>query len=203
MNRSIRIAFILGLLSIPSLAGAAGADQDGDDVRRQCGAGFVPVNGPERSAGSVEPGSCADADHPTAPHVHADGRWIGHADAGDPRYQLARPFEHGQFRGATGHDHIYTLHGRRGRFAAAGASFSLAPFESRYCDDWGWDTEPIAIYEDADHSGWYLAYSMRLGTFVHVQLLGPAEAPTPSERKPSVLMRVASFLVRGASSLGK
>ena len=201
MSKSIRIALILSLLSIPSLAGAAG--QDGDDVRRLCGAGFVPVSGPATPAGPVEPESCADADHPSTPHVHTDGLWIAHADAGDPRYQLARPFEHGRFQGATGRDHIYTIRGRRERFAAAGASFGVAPFESGYCDDWGWDTEPIAIYDDADHSGWYLAYSMRLGTFVHVQLLGPAEAPTPSQRKPSVMLRIASFLVRGASSLGK
>ena len=201
MSRSIRITLILGLLSIPSLAGAAG--QDGDHVRRQCGAGFVPVNGPARPAGSVEPESCADADHPTAPHVHTDGRWIGHVAAGDPRYQLARPFEHGRFPGATGRDHIYTVRGRRERFDAAGASFRVATFESRHCDDWHWDSEPIGIYEDTDHSGWYLAYSMRLGTFVHVQFLGPAQDPTPSERKQSVLVRIASFLVRGTSSLGK
>jgi hypothetical protein len=201
MNRSIRIAFILGLLSIPSLAGAAG--QDGDGVRRQCGAGFVPVNGPARPAGSAEPGSCADAEHPTAAHVHTDGRWIGHPAAGDSRYQLARPFEHGRFSGATGRDHIYTVRGRQERFAADGAAFSVAPFESRYCDDWRWDSEAIAIYEDADHPGWYLAYSMRLGTFVHAQFLGPAEDPTPSARKPPVLVRIASFLVRGTSNLGR
>ena len=201
MSRSIRITLILGLLSIPSLAGAVG--QDRDDVRPQCGAGFVPVDGPARPAGSIEPASCADADHPTAPHVHTDGCWIGHADAGDPRYQLARPFEHGRFPGATGRDHIYTVRGRRERFAAAGASFSVAPFESGYCDDWRWDVEPIAIYEDADHSGWYLAYNMRLGTFVHVQFLGPAQDPAPSARKPSVLVRIAAVLIAGTLTLGK
>jgi hypothetical protein len=201
MNKSIHIAFILGLLSIPSLAGAAG--QDGDGVRRQCGAGFVPVDGPARPAGSVEPGLCVDGAHPTAPHVHTDGRWIGHPAAGDPRYQLASPFEHGRFPGATGRDHIYIARGRRERFAAAGASFSVAPFESRYCDDWRWDAEPIAIYEDADHSGWYLAYSARLGTFVHAEFLGPAEDPTPSAGKPSVLVRIASVLVGGILTMGK
>ena len=199
MNTSIRIAFILGLLSIPSLAGAAG--QDGDGVRPQCGAGFVPVNGPATTADSVEPGSCAEADHPTSSHVHTDGRWIGHAGAGDPRYQLARPFEHGRFSGATGRDHIYNVRGQQ-RFTAAGASFGVASFESRYCDDWRWELEPIAIYEDADHSGWYLAYSMRLGTFVHAEFLGPAEGPTPSASKPSVLERIAGFLVGGVN-LGK
>ena len=201
MSRSIRITLILGLLSIPSLAGAAG--QDGDDVRRHSGAGFVPVDGPARSPGSVEPGSCADADHPTAPHVHTDGRWIGHAAAGDSRYQLARPFEQGRFGGATGRDHIYTVRGRRERFAAAGASFRVAAFESWSCDDWRWDAEPIAIYEDADHSGWYLVYSARLGTFVHAEVLGPAEGPTPSAPKSSALEKIAGFLARGIANVVK
>jgi hypothetical protein len=200
MNRSIRIAFILGLLSLPSLAGAAG--QDGDGVRRQW-AGFVPVDGPVTPAGLVEPESCADADHPTAPHVHMDSRWIGHAPAGDSRYQLARPFEHGLFQGATGRDHSYTVRGRPERFVAAGAAFSVAAFESRYCDDWRWDAEEIAIYEDADHSGWYLAYSTRLGTFVHVEFLGPAEDPTPPAQRPSILVRIASFFIGGILTSGK
>ncbi|MGH9775020.1 MAG: hypothetical protein ACRD50_08750 [Candidatus Acidiferrales bacterium] len=194
MKKLMGLLAIVLLASLPALAQKKGdrEQQRGDD-HSHVGGGHIPARGPapyrapsrESSRPPGNQGSQPNNDHrtfrdqpahPEAPHVHAENdRWVGH-DSGrnDSHYHLDHPWEHGRYGGEIGPRHIYRIEGGgRDRFWFGGFFFSVAPYDYDYCNDWLWDRDDIVIYDDPDHVGWYLAYNVRLGTYCHVEYLGP------------------------------
>jgi hypothetical protein len=178
-----RMKSLLGILSlflICSIPALAQEKHGGGPPSKGVGGGHLPAHGPaparpQPHAAPQQAAKYADrAGHPEAPHVHTNDKWIGH-DTGrdDPHYHLDHPWEHGRFTGGIGKGHAWRIEGgNRERFWFGGFYFSAAPADYAFCDDWAWGTDQIVIYDDPDHDGWYLAYNVRLGTYVHVQYLG-------------------------------
>lgn len=147
------------------------------------GGGFVPQRGPAPGAdrggnrmdnrGGGDHRNFSDySGHPEAPHVHDDGRWIGHGDGG-AHYHLDRPWEHGHFPGRLGAQFVYRLHGGGpNRFFFNGFYFGVAPYDIGYVNGWNWDDDDVVLYDDPSDPGYYLAYNPRLGTYVHVLYMG-------------------------------
>jgi len=137
-----------------------------------------PARGPEPVTSNPHPVEANrnysdKAGHPNVPHV--DGKtWVGH-DTGkdDARYKVAQPFAHGHYTGGFGPSHVWRIGGGGpSRFWFNGWAWDVAAADIAFCDGWLWDSDQIIIYDDPDHIGWYLAYNVRLGTYVHVEYLG-------------------------------
>ena len=102
------------------------------------------------------------------PHVEGE-QWVRHEHVP----HIDHPFPHGHFRLGFGASHIFHIEGgNRDRFWFSGNYFQVAPIDWAYVVDWNWFGDPIAIYDDPDDPGYYLAYNGRLGTYVHVIYLG-------------------------------
>jgi hypothetical protein len=193
MNKLGTILVVLLALSVPVWAQHGEGKGKGEEHGQQAGGHKIPQHGPEKAHGQSQAAppqqergqshaappsqtrNFHDAEgHPNAPHVHDNGKWVGHESGpGDSRYHLDRPWEHGRFTGGIGPRHVWRMGGgSRERFGFGSFFFSVAPYEYGYCNDWDWNNDQVVIYDDPDHVGWYLAFNVRLGTYIHVLFLG-------------------------------
>jgi len=161
---------VLLALSIPAFAEPEGST--GNSLGRP------PAHGPKEFHGNPHPYDVHRdfKDHDARldfPHVEG-GVWVGH-DTGpyDEHYMVKHAWAMGHYRGGFGPDHVRQLAGgEAGRFQFNGRTWSVSPYDAAYCLDWYWDRDNVSIYSDPDHAGWYLAYNIRLGTYVHVMYRG-------------------------------
>ena len=192
MRKLIGIASVLALASFTLLAQERRQEprQEQHQAPPNVGHGYIPPHGPPPAARenhavparganganrTMENHAPDQEGHPEAPHVHNNGEWVGH-DYGPneaAHFHLEHPYEHGRWTGGFGPGHVFRIErGDRNRFWINGGAFSVAPFDYPYVSDWLWATDQIVIYDDPDHVGYYLAYNVRLGTYVHVLYLG-------------------------------
>jgi hypothetical protein len=172
MNKFMILAGAAIVFVIPAIA-------QHNESKPEVGGGYIPKHGPSLVKGEPKPTGDQHYDekpgHPNAPHVDVKGdHWVGHGTGpNDPHYHLDHPWEHGHFPGGFGPHHVWHLAGGGpSRFWFGRFYFSVAPYDVTFCTGWLWDSDEIVIYEDPDHVGWYLAYNVRLGTYVHVLYLG-------------------------------
>ena len=172
MKTILTLGSLTLILAVPAFAQDQGRDQAAKSAQSQPATDRqIPSRGPDRHRGAPASGEARR----DAPHVERGDRWVGH-DTGpdDPHLHLDLPFEHGRFAGGLGPSHVFHLEGGAAeRFWFGAVAFAVAPYEYQFIGDWRWDNDSLVFYLDPDHMGWYLAYNVRLGTYVHVMYLGP------------------------------
>ena len=172
--KPIQIAFAtLLVLAVPAFSQHHEGGGGGGQHQAIPSRGPAPTHAAAPQASQPNRNYSDKAGHPNVPHVDGN-KWVGH-DTGrnDANYHMDQTYARGRFNGGIGREHMWHLGGGGpSRFWFNGWYWDVAAADMAYCDAWLWNSDDIVIYEDPDHPGWYIAYNVRLGTYVHVEYLG-------------------------------
>jgi hypothetical protein len=90
-----------------------------------------------------------------------------------PGYRVGYGWHGGFSRDYIGARHVWRLQGGGlDRFFFNGFYFRVAAYDYPNARGWYWDRDNIIIYDDPDNAGCYLAFNVRLGTYLHVTYIG-------------------------------
>jgi hypothetical protein len=163
------------IVSIFLLASASVLAQREGEHRANGGRIPPPPSARQESGAMREAERLPDGRLDSSQHVNKD-RWFGHDAPNDARFHVEHLGEHGIFNHA-GPAFQYRVGGidaATHRFwFTNGSYFEVAAWDWNLASDWCWRcADDYVVYEDPDHPGWYLFYSMETGVYVHVQYLG-------------------------------
>ena len=191
-----RFVGLIAVFAFASTTASAQGRGEGREEHRppprppEVGGGHIPQRGPERAPEPQKdrrqeaqrdrrpepPRYDHIQGHPNAPHVDVrTNLWFGHDTRREEiGLRLEHPWAHGRFDGMLGPSHVYRLHGGSARrFGFDRYWFTVATIDAPFVGNWFWDSDDIVLYDDPDHPGFYLAYNVRLGTYAHVEMIGP------------------------------
>ncbi|MFY9531205.1 MAG: hypothetical protein WBC04_00435 [Candidatus Acidiferrales bacterium] len=113
-----------------------------------------------------------DRDHDRDDHHDRDSDDHSHWDYDHDRAYPGRPFPHGHYADVRHVVVFRTIDYRTRRVVLENSTWVVAPYDIDHCRDWRWDRDPVYVYDDDHHPGWYLFFNARAGRYVHVEYFG-------------------------------
>jgi hypothetical protein len=113
-----------------------------------------------------------DQNHDRDDHRDRDSDDHRHWDYDHDRAYPGRAFPHGRYDDVRHVIVFRTIDYHTRRVVLENSTWVVASYDIDHCRDWRWDRDPVYVYDDDHHPGWYLFFNSRVGRYVHVEYFG-------------------------------